>query len=180
MDRLAGQLLIAGPELWDPNFRRSVVLIGHHDDEGAVGVILNSVTDVPVAEAAPPLAALVPEDEPVFVGGPVQPQGAVVLADLERPERVEIVALGTIGFLPEHTDPDELGPIRRARVFAGHAGWGPGQLEAELEQGSWLIEPALPDDVFHPEPQRLWDDVLRRKGRGFEVLRLMPEDPSTN
>ena len=85
-----------------------------------------------------------------------------------------------IGFLPEHTDPEEIGPIRRARVFAGHAGWGPGQLEAELEQGSWLIEPALPDDVFHPDPRRLWDDVLRRKGRGFEVLRLMPEDPSTN
>jgi putative transcriptional regulator len=177
---LAGTLLISAPSLWDPNFRRTVVLIGHHDDDGAVGVVLNAVTDVPVAQAAPPLAPLVPEGEPVFLGGPVQPQGAVVLADLEHPERLEVVALGSIGFLPEDIDPEELGPIRRARVFAGHAGWGPGQLEAELEEGSWLLEPAVPDDVFHPEPSRLWEDVLGRKGRGFEVLRLMPEDPSTN
>ena len=73
-----------------------------------------------------------------------------------------------------------LGAIRRARVFAGHTGWGPGQLDAELEEGSWLLEPATPEDVFHPDPSHLWEDVLQRKGRGFEVLRLMPDDPSLN
>jgi putative transcriptional regulator len=65
-------------------------------------------------------------------------------------------------------------------VFAGHAGWGPGQLEAELEEGSWIVEPALEDDVFNPDPERLWSEVLRRKGRDYDLLRLMPPDPSLN
>jgi len=180
VDDLRGQLLISAPTLWDPNFRRTVVLVGAHDGDGAVGVVLNRVTELAVVDAAPPLADLVPDGEPLFVGGPVRPEGAVVLADLEHPERVEVVAFASIGFLPEVVDREALGRIRRARVFAGHTGWGPGQLDAELEEGSWLLEPAIPDDVFHPDPGRLWEDVLQRKGKGFEILRLMPDDPSTN
>src|SRR6266508_1953464 len=161
MDSLKGHLLIAGADLWDPNFRRTVVLIGHHDDEGAVGVVLNRATEVPVSEAAPPLAA-------------------VVVADFEEPGRANVVAFGSIGFLPDESDGDSIGGIRKARVFAGHAGWGPGQLEAELEEGSWIVEPALEDDVFNPDPERLWSEVLRRKGRQYDLLRLMPPDPSLN
>lgn len=180
VDDVRGQLLISAPTLWDPNFRRTVVLVGAHDGDGAVGVVLNRVTEVSVARAAPPLADLVGPDEPLFFGGPVQPEAAVVLADLEHPDRVEVVAFASIGFLPEEADREVLGAIRRARVFAGHTGWGPGQLDAELEEGSWLLEPATPEDVFHPDPGHLWEDVLQRKGRGFEVLRLMPDDPSLN
>ena len=143
MDSLRGHLLISGASLVDPNFRRTVVLIGHHDEEGAVGVVLNRETEVEVAEAVPALADLVPPGERLFIGGPVQPQAAVVLADLEHPERVEVVAFGSIGFLPEAVDPEALGILRRARVFAGYAGWGAWQLEAELAQGSWIVEPAL-------------------------------------
>lgn len=180
MDSLGGSLLIAGPSLWDPNFRRTVVLVGQHDDEGAVGVVLNRATEVEVAEAAPPLAALVEPGDRLFVGGPVQPQAAVVVADFERPERARVVAFGSIGFLPEEVEPEEVGALRRARVFAGYAGWGPGQLEREVEEGSWLVEPALPDDVFTDEPTELWSAVVRRKGPRYRLMSTMPLDPSTN
>ncbi|MFB3737817.1 MAG: YqgE/AlgH family protein [Candidatus Velamenicoccus archaeovorus] len=180
MESLRGQLLIAGAGLWDPNFRRSVVLVGHHDEGGAVGVVLNRATEVAVDVAVPPLADLVEPGERLFIGGPVQPQSAVVVADFERPEQIDVLALDTIGFLPEEVGPDQVGGIRRARVYAGYAGWGPGQLEAELEEDSWIVEPARPEDVFTPEPEHLWSDVLRRKGPAFDLLRLMPEDPSTN
>jgi putative transcriptional regulator len=177
---LAGKLLIAGPDLWDPNFRRTVVLIGHHDDEGAVGVVLNRATEVSVEEAAPPLAPIVEPEAPLFLGGPVQPSAAVVLADFEHPEVARVIAFGSVGFLPEEAEPSDGEGVRRARVFAGHAGWGPGQLEAELEEGSWIVEQATEDDVFTPEPDRLWERVLRRKGRKFALLRTMPVDPAAN
>lgn len=180
VDSLGGSLLIAGPALWDPNFRRTVVLIGHHDDDGAVGVVLNRTTEVEVADAAPPLAGLVEPGARVFVGGPVQPQSAVVLADFEHPERAEVVAFGTIGFLPDSAEPEEVGALRRARVFAGYAGWGAGQLEHELEEGSWLSDPARPEDVFTDRPDELWSRVLRRKGPRYGLMATMPLDPSAN
>jgi putative transcriptional regulator len=180
VDSLRGNLLIAGASLWDPNFRRSIVLVGHHDEDGAVGVVLNRTADITVAEAVPPLATLVPVDEPLFIGGPVEPQAAVVVADFADPDRAEILALGSIGFLPPESGAEEPDGIRRARVFAGYTGWGAGQLEAELEEDSWIVEPAVPADVFVEEPDRLWDQVLRRKGRAFDLLRMMPADPSAN
>ncbi len=180
MDSLGGSLLIAGPGLWDPNFRRTVVLIGHHDEEGAVGVVLNRATEVEVATAAPPLAGLVGPGERLFVGGPVQPQSAVVVADFEHPERAQVVAFGSIGFLPDELEPEDVGELRNARVFAGYAGWGPGQLEQELAEGSWIVEPARPDDVFTPAPEELWSEVVRRKGPEFRLVATMPLDPSTN
>jgi putative transcriptional regulator len=180
VDTLRGQLLIAGPSLWDPNFRRTVVLIGHHDDEGAVGVVLNRPLDATVEEAVPPLSAIVPPGESVFAGGPVQPEAAVVLADFEDPERAGIIALESIGFLPEETGPDAIGGLRRARVFAGYAGWGAGQLEAEMEEASWHVTPAFPGDVFTDDPEGLWGTVVERLGPGFRLLRTMPMDPQLN
>lgn len=180
MEPLTGHLLIAGASLFDPNFRRTVILIGHHDDEGAVGVILNRSLDVPVHEAVPALRDLVDADAPVYAGGPVEPDGVVVVADFVDPSTAEVIALGSIGFLPAEPEPGMADQVRRARVFAGYAGWGSGQLEAELEEEAWVVEPARPDDVFHPDPARLWDDVLRRKGSAFDLLRLMPDDPSLN
>ncbi len=180
MDALGGSLLIAGPALFDPNFRRTVILIGHHDDDGAVGVVLNRITEHEVADAAPPLAKLVPPGERLFVGGPVQPEAAVVLADFEQPERAEVLAFGSVGFLPQETDAESLGPLRRARVFAGYAGWGAGQLEAELEEGSWIVVPATTADVFTDDPERLWSAAVRRKGPEYELMATMPLDPSMN
>jgi putative transcriptional regulator len=180
VDSLRGHLLLSAASLWDPNFRKTIVLIGHHDEEGAVGVVLNRPTEVSVLEAVPPLADIVEPGEPLYVGGPVQPEAAVVLADFEHPERAEILALGSIGFLPEEVDADQIGGIRRARVFSGYSGWGPGQLERELDEGSWLIQPALPEDVFAVDPEQLWSDVVRRMGRDFDLMRSMPIDPSQN
>jgi putative transcriptional regulator len=180
VESLGGSLLIAGPGLWDPNFRRTVVLVGQHDEDGAVGVVLNRVAEVEVAVAAPPLAGLVEPGQRLHIGGPVQPQAAVVVADFEDPDRAEVVAFGSIGFLPEEVDPDGVGGLRLARVFAGYAGWGPGQLERELEEGSWFVEPARPEDVFTDEPEGLWSRVVRRKGPKYGLLATMPLDPSTN
>ena len=177
---LKGQLLIAGPGLIDPNFRRTVVLVGEHSEEGALGVILNRASESTVDEAVPELPTLAAGLGTIHVGGPVQPSAIVVLAEFSQPDRAGSLVLGSVGFLPSEVDPDELGELRRARVFAGYAGWGPGQLDGELEEGSWIVEPALPDDVFTADPDELWSDVLRRKGGPFGVLALMPLDPSLN
>ena len=177
---LTGHLLLSNATLFDPNFRRTVVLIGHHDEEGAVGVVLNRPLDVTVDEAVPPLAALVQPGDLVYQGGPVQPEAAVVVADFEDPTRAGVVALGSIGFLPEEADPDDLGTIRRARVFAGYSGWGPGQLEEELGEDAWLVTPALPQDVFDEEPEQLWERVVARLGPAYAMMRTMPIDPSAN
>jgi putative transcriptional regulator len=180
MENLRGHLLVAGPGLWDPNFRRTVVLIGHHDDGGAVGVVLNQPLATTVEEAAPPLSPLVPRGEPIFRGGPVQPEAAVVLADFEDPDRAGVLALETIGFLPEESDAESLGGLRRARVFAGYAGWSAGQLEVEMAEDSWHATPAVPGDVFADDPERLWTTAVGRLGPGFRLLATMPVDPSLN
>jgi putative transcriptional regulator len=180
MESLRGHLLVAGPGLLDPNFRRTVVLVGEHGDEGAMGIVLNRPSGLEVEEAVPPLIELEGVDDVVYVGGPVQPQAIVVLGDFAEPEQAGVLVFGSIGFLPNEVDPDDMGELTRARVFAGYAGWGAGQLEGELEEGSWIVEPAAPEDVFTDTPEQLWSDVLRRKGGPFSVLALMPEDPRVN
>lgn len=180
MGSLGGSLLLAGSSLWDPNFRRAVVLLGHHDEHGAVGVVLNRRSELDVARAAPALAGLVPPEDRLYVGGPVEPQAAVVVAEFDEPERAGVLAFGSIGFLPHETDPEQVGSLRRARVFAGYAGWGPGQLERELEEQAWLHETATPQDVFTDDPDNLWSQVVVRLGPAYRVLATMPDDPSAN
>jgi putative transcriptional regulator len=177
---LKGHLLLAGPGLVDPNFRRSVVLVGEHSEEGAMGVVLNRPSEASVTEAVPELGALVDGSSVVHVGGPVQPSAIVVLAEFADPERAASLVVGDVGFLPAEVDPDELGELRQTRVFAGYAGWGPQQLDAELDEGSWIVEPAEPEDVFTASPEELWSEVLKRKGGPYGVLALMPPDPSMN
>jgi putative transcriptional regulator len=178
---MRGNLLVAGPALLDPNFARSVVLIADHDEDGALGVILNRPLPVAVHDAAPPLAPLVDADASLFQGGPVQPEAAVVLAEFERLDDAGMLAFDSIGFLLGEVEEEVAKRIRRARVFAGYAGWGPGQLETELEaDGGWIVEPALPADAFTDEPEQLWSTVLRRKGGEYAILATMPVDPSLN
>jgi putative transcriptional regulator len=177
---LKGHLLVAGPGLQDPNFRRTVVLVGEHSDEGAMGIVLNRPSNATVTEAVPELEALVDGSEVVHVGGPVQPSAIVVLAEFVEPDRAGVLVVESVGFLPSEVEPEELGELKQARVFAGYAGWGPSQLDTELEEGSWIVEPALPEDVFTATPDDLWSLVLRRKGGPFSVLALMPPDPSQN
>ena len=181
MRSLRGQLLVAGSSLVDPNFRHTVVLLGDHGDEGAMGVVLNRRSDATVGDAVPPLAALVGADELIFLGGPVQPEAVVVLADFAEPERARELVFDRVGFLPgELDDAAALGELHAVRVFAGYAGWGPGQLEVELEEGSWLVFSPRRSDVFTERPGELWGDVLRREGGKYAVLARLPSDPRVN
>ena len=99
MDSLAGHFLIASPQILDPNFHRAVVLITAHSDEGAVGLILNRCSEATVGEAVPQLAPVTDLDDPVFVGGPVNPEGVAVLAEFEDPDDAGIVVLADVGFV---------------------------------------------------------------------------------
>ena len=165
----------------DPNFRRSVVLVAEHGDEGAMGFVLNRPSEATATEAVPSLAGLVEPEAVVFAGGPVEPQAVIVLAEFEDPEEAAAVIFADVGFLRADADPALLaGSTRRARLFAGYAGWGAGQLEAELAQNAWIRADALVDDVFTSEPADLWSAVLRRKGGRFSLVATMPPDPSLN
>lgn len=178
---LRGKLLVAGPAMLDPNFARTVILIGEHSDEGAMGIVLNRPSEASVAEAVPGLAQLVEEDALVHVGGPVQPDAVTALAEFDDPGEAATIVFATIGFARGDADTTLLaGATRRARIFAGYAGWSPGQLETELEQGDWILASPEPDDVFSGEGLALWASVLRRKGGHFELLARMPIDPSVN
>ena len=180
MESLQGQLLIASPALLDPNFRRAVVLVTEHNDEGAAGLVLNRPSPVAVAEAVPALEVLVEDGDQVWVGGPVQTDAVLVLGEFEDPDDAAVPLFGSLGF-PSLDDPDEIVPVTsRRRVFAGYAGWGAGQLEGELERDDWILEPADADDAFTDSPDDLWRDVLRRKGGVYELVARMPEDPSLN
>jgi putative transcriptional regulator len=181
MDSLKGQVLLASPALFDPNFRRTVVLVTEHNDEGAAGLVLNRLSETPVTEAVPDLAPLVPEEERVWVGGPVQQSAVLVLAEFDDPEDAAMLVVDDVGFVPGDGDFELLaGATRRVRVFAGYAGWGAGQLEAELEESSWIVEASSGLDLF-PEPDLdLWSTVLQGKGGVYRMVALMPDDPSQN
>lgn len=181
MASLRGKLLIASPALLDPNFARTVLLIAEHTADGAMGLVLNRPSDASVEDSIDELEALVETGATVFTGGPVQEDAVMVLAEFDDPSLAAAVVLADIGFLSAETDLDDLdGHVRRARVFAGHAGWGPGQLDDELAEGSWIVEAALEDEVFSEEPEELWSAVLARKGGGFALLARIPADPSVN
>ncbi len=178
---LAGQLLLASPSLRDPNFARTVVLIGVHNEEGAMGVILNRPSTVTVGEAVPQLEEAVDGDEPVYVGGPVQPSSVVCLAEFLEPSLAELLIFGRIGFPAATAAIEGLAEATaRRRVFAGYAGWGEGQLDAEVEQGDWISHSPQPQDVFTEQPQQLWGEVLTRKGGSYALIARMPADPTLN
>jgi putative transcriptional regulator len=177
VDSLQGQLLIASPSLLDPNFRRAVVLVTEHGEHGAAGLVLNRPSESTVVDVVPELEPLATYDEVVWVGGPVEQNAVLVLGEFEDPGETPVPVFGDLGFVPLDREPPA---TRRTRVFAGYAGWGGGQLEAELERDDWILEEAFPDDVFADGDERLWSDVLRRKGGVYELVARMPEDPSLN
>jgi putative transcriptional regulator len=180
VDTLQGHLLIASPSLLDPNFRRAVVLVTEHTDEGAAGLVLNRPSPASVTELVPQLEELAEDEDQVWLGGPVQPDAVLVLGEFVDPDDAAVPLFGSLGF-PSLDEPEEVVPATtRRRVFAGYAGWGAGQLEDELERDDWIVEPALNDDAFTDAPDNLWADVLRRKGGIYELVSRMPEDPSVN
>lgn len=180
MESVRGQLLVAGPALLDRNFWRTVVLIVEHTEEGALGLVLNRPSEASVGETVPQLEALLGSDELLFIGGPVQPSSVIVLAEFEDASDAALIAFGDVGVLGTGA-PDELSVgVRAGRAFLGHAGWGPGQLDGELERGDWILEPARLHDAFSEDASSLWAEVLTRKGGSYALLARMPADPSMN
>ncbi len=181
MESVRGQLLIAGPGLSDPNFWRTVVLVVDHSKDGALGLVLNRPSETKVGEAVPELLGLIDPGDSVLVGGPVQKSSVIVLAEFINPTEAALIAfedIGVLGNVLARADPTS--GIREARAFAGHAGWGPGQLDDELERGDWILEPARRSDAFSEKPDGLWAMVLTRKGGSYALVARMPSDPSVN
>jgi putative transcriptional regulator len=181
-ESLKGQLLIASPRLVDPNFWRTVVLIVDHSEEGALGVVLNRPSETSVGEAVAELEGLVDSDEPLFIGGPVQPSTVITLAQFGDAEDAALLAFDDVGVLGTGGPPlEELAErVLIARAYVGHSGWGPGQLDSELERDDWILEPATLEDAFSTEPLELWSSILTRKGGSYALVARMPADPSAN
>jgi len=174
--------MVASPAMLDPNFHRTVVLLIEHGEEGALGVVLNRATEMPVGEPLPAWHDRAAEPAVVFIGGPVQRSSAICLGRTSDPAgsgRFGAVFDG-IGTVDLNESPDDLPGVTSLRVFAGHAGWGPLQLEDELDEGAWVICEAHPDDVLHPEPDLMWDRVVERQPGVLALLTRFPPDPDLN
>jgi putative transcriptional regulator len=172
-ESLSGQLLIASPSMAD-FFRRTVVLVIEHTPEGAFGLVLNRPSETTVGEAAPALGELIGAEHVLHIGGPVQSNAVTAIGEHTEPGASSKLIVGPVGMV-DLDDPPKLGQVR---VFAGYAGWGAGQLDDEVEQEAWMIEPAHPDDPFVDGD--LWASVLERMGDEFALLARMPSDPSMN
>ena len=179
MDTFRGKLLVSSPALLDPNFRKTVVLIAHHDDDGAMGLVLSRPSTLAAVDAVPALAGIPGAEDPVFVGGPVQPEAFMVLAEFDDIAQAAAPIINGLGFMPADAEPEELA-IRRLRLFAGYSGWGEGQLEAELAEDSWIVVDAVANDAFVDDPDELWRGVVQRKGGAFSLMENMPFDPGLN
>lgn len=184
MELAPGTLLVASSELVDPNFAGSVVLLLDADDSGALGVILNRPSAVPVGEVLEPWASIVADPDVLFRGGPVGLDGALALATLTDPGDEPVGWRGTFDTvgLVDLDSPVELvaGSVRAMRVFAGYAGWGAGQLQAEVEEGSWHVVASEPGDLFRTDVETLRRDVLRRQPGELAWVSTRPVDPTMN
>lgn len=178
---------MASPTIGDPRFERTVVLVLEDEAEGALGLVLNRPSDRAVADPLPEWTDLVASPPVVFTGGPVEPDAAIGLGLARAGWEDELDAAGWhpldggIGSLDLGRPPSEAGaPLAWVRVFAGYAGWGPGQLAAEVAEEAWIVVPPLPDDVFGDLPEGLWARVLRRQGGTLALLSTHPRNPSLN
>ncbi|MDT3399312.1 YqgE/AlgH family protein [Streptomyces sp. B1866] len=190
---LTGRLLVATPALADPNFDRAVVLLLDHDEEGSLGVVLNRPTPVGVGDILESWASLAGEPGVVFQGGPVSLDSALGVAVVPGETGGRASSLvgdgplgwrrvhGAIGLVDLEAPPELLAAaLGSLRIFAGYAGWGPGQLEDELSEGAWYVVESEPGDVSSPAPERLWRAVLRRQRSELAMVATYPDDPSLN
>lgn len=181
---LGGRLLVATPQLGDPNFERTVVLLLEHGEVGAVGVVLNRPMHVGVGEILAPWEPLALATPPgvLFGGGPVSLDSVIGIA---RPPAGVVPewrpVCGDVGVLDLALAPDDQPTsVARVRLFCGYAGWGAEQLEGEIDDDAWFVVDATPDDVFSEEPDQLWHDVLKRQGGDMAMLATYPPTPSVN
>ncbi|MGI8888082.1 MAG: YqgE/AlgH family protein [Nocardioidaceae bacterium] len=183
MTSYAGQLLIATPQLADPNFDRTVILILDHDADGAIGVVINRPMELPLHAVLPQWADTVANPAMLFSGGPVSRESALAVG-------MSVGAGPAAGFQPLTADyglvdldaepGDVSGDLAGLRVFSGYAGWGDDQLKAEIDEGSWFVVSALASDLITPEPETLWRTILRRQPGELAYLATLPDDPTMN
>lgn len=194
---LVGRLLVATPLIGDPNFERTVVLVVEHGDDGTLGLVLNRPSDTALVGPLPEWDRLAAHPAVVFVGGPVERERAIGLAEAgSHPDGAAIApgelasigfdevftaVVGPVGTLDLHTDPDLIGgALAQVRIFSGYAGWGPSQLDDELDAGAWWVVDAEPDDALSPDPAGLWRRVLGRQPGDLARFARYPDDPSMN
>jgi putative transcriptional regulator len=181
---LVGRLLVATPVLEDPNFRRAVVLVLDHNDEGALGIVVNRPLGVDVSAVLPVWQPYATAPGQLFQGGPVALDSALgvvaVPGDDEEPIGVKRI-MGSLGLVDLDIPPQVIaGGVAGLRIFAGYAGWGSGQLEREITEGAWYVVDAEPRDPFTDAPQLLWRQVLRRQRGDLAFVSTYPEDPTMN
>jgi len=179
---LQGQLLLDGGRLHGSFFHRTVVLICQHDPDGAFGLVLNRCSDGRVGEL---LDADLPErlkDHPVYVGGPVQPSALSYLHTDSFLVEANVIPNLNVGHSLESLVEiaESFSATQQVRVFAGYAGWSPGQLDDEMKRKAWLVHPASIELVFPPQPEELWRTILRAKGWQYRLLAQAPDDISWN
>jgi len=183
-----GDLLVATPALLDPNFERTVVLVLDLDENGALGVVLNRPSTVPVGEVLPDWTEVAGEPDVLFQGGPVSTDSALAVAASTTygvDEDVEPVGFrrlyGDVGIVDLDTPTEIVAPaLTGLRIFAGYAGWGEEQLELEIREGSWFVVPSEPEDLFGQDPLGLWRRVLRRQPGELAWVSTRPADPTLN
>ncbi|MCZ6801399.1 MAG: YqgE/AlgH family protein [Nitrospirae bacterium] len=179
-----GIFLIATPSLRDPNFRQSVILLCEHGPDGALGVVVNRPTEIGITEVLPQVPILEGQDHFVYSGGPVQRNHLLILYRVpEEPQDTHHVFDGV--YLGGNMDIlerilKEPKPRQAFRAYMGYSGWAPGQLENEMELGSWLTLPADSTYMFDRDQSRLWGDILKSMGNAYDIYSDMPVDPSLN
>jgi len=178
-----GMMLIAMPTLLDPNFRQTVVLLCEHGPEGAMGLVVNRPTTVPLSTVVPSVVKLARSEDPVYVGGPVQTNAMMILYEGEpignsHPVMSDLHLTGDLEDL-EKLDRG-LGRDLRIKFYLGYAGWSAGQLEMEIRAGGWKLVPGDPGVVFQEDPVRVWPKLIQSLGEPWTVYRDMPPDPRLN
>ncbi|NUQ63930.1 MAG: YqgE/AlgH family protein [Pirellulales bacterium] len=184
MNSLKGHVLVASPYLLDPNFVRTVVLLLHHSDEGAFGVVLNRPAEDTIKDLWQKVTNGTCDNEQlVHVGGPVS--GPLMALHTVK-AAAEMEVLPGLYFAAQRENLEKILRQKKhpVRVFVGHAGWGGGQLEKELKEGAWLTGPAESDYVFYDWDIDLWKRVSKQIGNalltGMLRIKHIPDDPSCN
>jgi putative transcriptional regulator len=181
-----GWLLVAAPQLGDPNFRRTVVYLIAHGADGTIGVVLNRPSETAVHNVLPAWAGHASRPQAVFVGGPVQTNAAMCLGVLRTgvdPDGRASVArvTGPVVLVDLDAEPETVADdLRGLRIYAGHAGWGADQLADEIGEGAWYVLPGLPDDLLAGPTTDLWFRVLRRQPLPLALQAYHPGDLGRN
>lgn len=183
---LRGRLLIATSAIEIGPFVRSVVFVLDHDEHGALGVIVNRPLPADIDDVLPQWADHVNAPVCLFDGGPVAEDSALAVGVLAADETATVpptgwrTMAGRVGLVDLDGPPPALGQLAGLRLFAGYTGWGPGQVESELDEGAWIAVDACDDDLTSPQPENLWRHVMRRQSGDLRYWATFPDDPTLN